>query len=1103
MANCFSYDVFLSFRGEDTRKSFTDHLYAALKQAGVRTFRDDDAMDRGKLLEPELKKAIRESAISIIVFSKDYASSKWCLDEVLTIIEEHERFSSKHEVVPVFYDVEPSDVRKQTGSFEEAFCRYDDIIEAETDDEKKSEWIEKVKAWRVSLRKAGSFTGMVLADGYESEFIRNIVKVIRKKLNYKLMYVEDKLVGIENNVAEIESWLQDPSPNAVTLCIHGIGGIGKTTISKCIFNSNYIDYDATCFLANIHDTSTQPGGLLNLQKQLLLALKGEEVLWNIDEGIMKVVNALCNKKVLLVLDDVTTRQQLIALLGPQSFYPGSKVIITTRHKWLLNDFKIQPTVHFVDELYLNDSYKLFSLYAFGTYHPIEPFIVQSEAVVHHCRGLPLALKVLGSSFKGKTIDVWEDAIRKLEAVPNHEILDVLQVSYDTLEDSNDKDLFLHIACFFVGEDKDFIVKLLAGCDLYPVVGIQNLIDRCLLYIDFDGNVMMHCLIKEMGQEVVCQESPKFPGRRSRLWNHQDSFNVLKDKEGTVRVVGLALDMRRINGINATSIVIMGNERKRNYEDFSGHIIHTNEESFKVEAIRKMKNLMLLQLDYATFSGSYKKLPKKLRLLRWHGLHLKSIPIDVPLQKLIVLDLRYSKLKQVWDGFKMVGSLKVLNLSYSVELIKTPNFDGLPGLESLLLEGCLSLTTICESIGYLKGLALLDISGCTSLKNIPCLPRSLVSIQMKGCSNLGGPGQVKWLDSCSLFSCLVDIDVSNCNLFDSSFTEDFSNLTLLKELDISENHITSLPSCLKNLPRLEVLYASRCSHLQSVLNVPKSIGHLLLCDNKSLEIVQPTPNPCRTWVARCDNLCAVEGYLKWESMKNVDRKVIRYLGLESVSENAYIEEDSIKVLYEFGIYSTWVTGKTLPCSYMYKESGSWISFRVPSHPDGSRICGLNVCFRAIWDEVDDGLCLCAVEVENKTKALVWRYYPTIEREKKRSDDYTWLSLWRTGNLLDDGDEIVIGSIMLPGLVEEWCVNMMYDDEEEEAGEEIEEEKKDSRCFLNNHISWIDRLPVEVSDFVNNGKTYHFHSDISIGVDGYTVDWWGSCVKMKFWPTGSVI
>ncbi|GJY05156.1 TMV resistance protein N-like protein [Tanacetum coccineum] len=496
---CYSYDVFLSFRGEDTRRSFTDHLYAALTQAGIRTFRDDDEMERGKLLEVELKKAICESAISIIVFSTNYASSKWCLDEVLTIIEENERLSSKHEVVPVFYNIEPSDVRNQTGSFENAFSRYDDIIETESDHQNKIQWSEKVNAWRASLKKAGSLTGMVLANGHEAKFIRQIVRVVRKKLGYKLLYMEDRLVGIKKNVGEIELWLQDPSPDAVFLVLHGMGGIGKTTISKCIYNSNSHEYDVSCFLADIGETSSHHNGLIRLQSQLLSTIyrsKKEEVIWTLDEGTRKIRDAICSKKILLILDNVTTRQQLTALLGPQHLYPGSKVIITTRHQWLLDVFKICPKLHSIKELDHNESIELFCLYAFHKDKPIEPYAVESELVVHHCRGLPLALKILGSSLHGKNIDVWKDEIRKLEAIPNSEIQKILKLSYESIEDSNDKDVFLHIACFFVGEDKEYI---------------------------------------EMGHEIVRQQSRKDPGKRSRLWRHEDSFIVLKDNEATETV----------------------------------------------------------------------------------------------------------------------------------------------------------------------------------------------------------------------------------------------------------------------------------------------------------------------------------------------------------------------------------------------------------------------------------------------------------------------------------------------------------------------------------------------------------------------------------------
>ncbi|KAM7481885.1 hypothetical protein LguiB_006468 [Lonicera macranthoides] len=166
----YNYQVFLSFRGEDTRKTFTDHLYAALDQAGLRTFIDDDDIERGKRLEFELRKAIQESRISIIVFSKNYASSKWCLNEVVTILEWSRSSSSGHEVLPVFYDVDPSDVRNQTGSIGEVFARYEEeLIDSKINDEKKKEMMEKVKAWKLALREIANLAGMVLqnqANGY-------------------------------------------------------------------------------------------------------------------------------------------------------------------------------------------------------------------------------------------------------------------------------------------------------------------------------------------------------------------------------------------------------------------------------------------------------------------------------------------------------------------------------------------------------------------------------------------------------------------------------------------------------------------------------------------------------------------------------------------------------------------------------------------------------------------------------------------------------------------------------------------------------------------------------------------------------------------------
>ena len=148
-----TYDAFLSFRGADTRKGFADHLYSALELAGIHTFRDDDEIERGANIEQELQTAIQESRVSVIVFSKDYASSRWCLNE-LPIIMERKR-TDGHMVIPVFYDVAPSDVRKQTGSFAESFTRHEEHFKDE---------IDKVEEWRRALRDVADLRGMVLRD---------------------------------------------------------------------------------------------------------------------------------------------------------------------------------------------------------------------------------------------------------------------------------------------------------------------------------------------------------------------------------------------------------------------------------------------------------------------------------------------------------------------------------------------------------------------------------------------------------------------------------------------------------------------------------------------------------------------------------------------------------------------------------------------------------------------------------------------------------------------------------------------------------------------------------------------------------------------------
>ena len=141
----FTYEVFLSFRGEDTSYGFTDHLYQALISHGIHTFRDDDKLERGGVIASDLQKAIEESKIFVIILSPNYANSRWCLDELVEI-SQRQRL-----ILPIFYHVDPSDVRKQTGSYEQAFVDH----EKEADEEKR----KKIQKWRSALMKVGNLAG--------------------------------------------------------------------------------------------------------------------------------------------------------------------------------------------------------------------------------------------------------------------------------------------------------------------------------------------------------------------------------------------------------------------------------------------------------------------------------------------------------------------------------------------------------------------------------------------------------------------------------------------------------------------------------------------------------------------------------------------------------------------------------------------------------------------------------------------------------------------------------------------------------------------------------------------------------------------------------
>ena len=143
----WNYDVFLSFRGEDTRTNFTDHLYKALVDKGICTFRDDEGLERGEIIDQNLLQAIEESRNFIIIFSKNYSNSESCLNELVKIMECRARGGK---ALPIFYHVDPSEVKKQSGKYGEAFAVYENNENLER---------EQIQKWRTALTEAGKIAG--------------------------------------------------------------------------------------------------------------------------------------------------------------------------------------------------------------------------------------------------------------------------------------------------------------------------------------------------------------------------------------------------------------------------------------------------------------------------------------------------------------------------------------------------------------------------------------------------------------------------------------------------------------------------------------------------------------------------------------------------------------------------------------------------------------------------------------------------------------------------------------------------------------------------------------------------------------------------------
>eukprot|EP01018_Ginkgo_biloba_P026302 Gb_06234 [translate_table: standard] len=607
-------------------------------------------------------------------------------------------------IIPVFYDVKPFELRwmDKDGAYARAFRIHE---------QKQTYGSQILEKWKQALNTVSFRIGCELdacngtAPG-EDRIVRSVLKWVKKVP----LDVAKYPVGLDEMVQQFENsiLLKQSSETVKVVGIVGCGGAGKTTLAKQLYNCKRGEYDGSCFLFDVREAATK-NSLDALQSKLVKDLKHVDIpTYSSSEGKEILRSHLFSCHALIVLDDVDQEDHLDALLVTAVLRSGSLVLVTSRDKGLLR----RSGISFLYEIKgLNEEHaqELFCWHAFLQRRPLKGFEELVKEFLIACHGLPLSLKVLGALLcENNDKFYWKFQLEKISKILHPDIKMKLKVSYDAL-DRCDKEMFLDIACFFIGENRSLATRIWDGSGWRGCYGLQALEQKCLIEIDDNNRLQMHDHLRDLGRHIVDEECLGFPLHCSRLWRPNDISNLLKQRTGTVEVRGIRMATPR-HARNSLSpwpqsfpwhpylIQLL-----ENCAEYCSHLSVFNGSSLRIRGLQ----LLVVEVDEDCLKGMLNNVEGNLVWLRWYNCPYKSIPSWLSMEKLRVLELIDGHFETFWCNSSQ-GPIQLRELNILNSIGRFPKSIGkLKNLEKLGLSEN-SLTSLPDELCCLKSLKHLEL-----------------------------------------------------------------------------------------------------------------------------------------------------------------------------------------------------------------------------------------------------------------------------------------------------------------------------------------------------------------------------------------------------------